>query len=275
MLRLCIGSPKERHESAHVYQYYELIRMPALVEFRNVSYSVSDVEILRHVSLTIDEGETLVLLGRSGSGKTTLLKMVNGLIAPVAGEVLFEGRSVREWDPIRLRRRIGYVIQDGGLFPHVTVERNVGLVPKLEGWPEERIRSRTAELLHALGLPVSVYGRRYPRQLSGGERQRVGIARALAADPPMLLLDEPFAALDPVTRFEAQRQFLDFRNLLRKTALVVTHDIREALLLGTRIALVKDGRIDVVAPAAEFPASRSPEAQTFLATLAEDLRTHG
>jgi osmoprotectant transport system ATP-binding protein len=242
--------------------------MAALVEFRNVSYSVGDLEILHSIDLSVNEGESLVLLGRSGSGKTTLLKLVNRLITPTVGDVRFEGRSVREWDPIQLRRRIGYVIQDGGLFPHVTVERNVGLVPRLEGWPEERIRCRTGELLNALGLPISMYGARYPRQLSGGEKQRVGIARALAVDPPMLLLDEPFAALDPVTRFEAQRQFLELRNSLRKTALFVTHDICEALLLGSRIALVKDGRIDTIAPASEFAASRSPEAQTFLATLA-------
>ena len=241
--------------------------MPALVEFQDVSYRVGDRVVLRNIDLSVEEGETLVLLGRSGSGKTTLLKMVNRLIAPTAGSVRFQGRSVVDWDPIRLRRSIGYVIQEGGLFPHVTVERNVGIVPTLEGWPEERIRTRTAELLEALGLAVSIYGPRFPSQLSGGEKQRVGIARALAADPPMLLLDEPFAALDPVTRFEAQRQFLHLRMSLRKTALFVTHDIREALMLGSRVALLKDGRVDVIAPAAEFTAARSPEARAFLATL--------
>ena len=241
--------------------------MPTLVEFRDVSYRAGDVTVLRNVTLSVDQGETLVLLGRSGSGKTTLLKMVNRLIAPTRGNVFFEGRSVVEWDPIQLRRRIGYVIQEGGLFPHATVERNVGLVPKLEGWQETRIRSRTADLLETLGLPMSIYGARYPSQLSGGEKQRVGIARALAADPPMLLLDEPFAALDPVTRFEAQRQFLELRRSFQKTALFVTHDIREALMLGSRITLLKDGRIDVIAPASEFTVARSPEARAFLATL--------
>lgn len=241
--------------------------MPVLVELRDVSYRVGELPVLRNIELRIEEGETLVLLGRSGSGKTTLLKTVNRLIMPTSGEVRFEGRSVLEWDPIRLRRRIGYVIQDGGLFPHATVERNVGLVPTLEGWPEDRIRARTAELLEALGLPVSTYGTRYPSQLSGGEKQRVGIARALAADPPMLLLDEPFAALDPVTRFEAQRQFLGLRRSFRKTAIFVTHDIREALMLGSRIALLKNGRIDLIAPAAEFTSARSEEARAFLATL--------
>jgi osmoprotectant transport system ATP-binding protein len=241
--------------------------MASLVEFRAVSYRVGDRDVLRNVDLRVEEGETLMLLGRSGSGKTTLLKTVNRLIHPTSGDVHFQGRSVLEWDPIQLRRRIGYVIQEGGLFPHATVERNVGLVPTLEGWQEARIRSRTAELLEALGLPVSIYGSRYPAQLSGGEKQRVGIARALAADPPMLLLDEPFAALDPVTRFEAQRQFLELRTSFRKTALFVTHDIREALMLGSRIALLKDGRIDVAAPADEFTRARSEEARAFLATL--------
>jgi osmoprotectant transport system ATP-binding protein len=241
--------------------------MPALVELRDVSCRVGGRTVLRNIDLRIDEGETLVLLGRSGSGKTTLLKTVNQLIVPETGDVLFQGRSLHEWDPIQLRRQIGYVIQDGGLFPHVTVERNVGLVPRLERWPEPRIRLRVEELLNALGMPFPAYASRYPSQLSGGEKQRVGIARALAADPPMLLLDEPFAALDPITRFEAQQQFLDLRRRFRKTALFVTHDIREALMLGTRIALLKEGRIDWMAPAADFTAARSEEAQSFLATL--------
>jgi osmoprotectant transport system ATP-binding protein len=241
--------------------------MAALVELRDVSYHIGGVAALSNVSLQVEEGETLILLGRSGSGKTTLLKTVNRLITPTSGDVRFQGRSVPEWDPIQLRRQIGYVIQDGGLFPHVTVERNVGLVPRLEGWPEARIRDRSAELLEALGLPFSIYGPRYPAQLSGGEKQRVGIARALAADPPMLLLDEPFAALDPVTRFEAQRQFLELRRSFRKTALFVTHDIREALMLGSRIALLKAGRMDVIEPADKFTAARSTEALAFLATL--------
>jgi osmoprotectant transport system ATP-binding protein len=244
--------------------------MAALVEFRDVTCQLADRTVLRGVDLRVEEGETLVLLGRSGSGKTTLLRMINGLVAPTGGEVYFQGRSVREWDPIQLRRRIGYVIQEGGLFPHVTVAANVGLVPELEGWSEERIRGRVAELLDALGLPPATFASRYPRQLSGGEKQRVGIARALAADPPMLLLDEPFAALDPVTRYEMQRQFLELRSTLRKTAIFVTHDIREALMLGSRIAVVAHGRIEVVAPAAEFSRARTPEAQAFLTTLAGD-----
>jgi osmoprotectant transport system ATP-binding protein len=246
--------------------------MAALVEFRDISYRIAGRDILRGIDLTIEEGETVVLLGRSGSGKTTLLKTVNRLIEPTGGEVRFQGKPVSQWDAIQLRRRIGYVIQDGGLFPHVTVEQNVGLVPKLEQWPEERIRSRAAELLEAMGMPPAAYAARYPRQLSGGEKQRVGIARALAADPPLLLLDEPFAALDPVTRFEMQRQFLELRRSFRKTALFVTHDIREALMLASRIALVSEGKLEIVAPPNEFLEARSPEAGAFLATLSGDWR---
>ena len=242
--------------------------MGTLVEFKNISYEIGGRTILRNVNLCVEEGETVVLLGRSGSGKTTLLKMVNRIFQPSSGEISFQGKSVSEWNPIHLRRKIGYVIQDAGLFPHVTVEQNVGLVPKLERWPEEEIRGRTAELLNMVGLPSEAYGLRFPWQLSGGEKQRVGIARALAANPPLLLLDEPFAALDPVTRFEMQRQFLQLRNSLGKTALFVTHDIREALMLATRIALLRDGQLEVVAEAAEFTSVSTAEAKAFLATLA-------
>lgn len=241
--------------------------MAAVVEFRNVSYRVAGRDILCGIDLRVDEGETVALLGRSGSGKTTLLKLVNRLLEPTGGSVLFQGRPVGEWDAIRLRRSTGYVIQDGGLFPHRTVERNVGLVARLEGWSEQRIRARTAELLEAVGLPPPVFASRFPRQLSGGEKQRVGIARALAADPPLLLLDEPFAALDPVTRFEMQQHFLELRERFRRTALFVTHDIREALLVGTRIALLNGGRLEVTAAPGEFMSARTPEAAAFLKTL--------
>lgn len=241
--------------------------MAALVEFRAVTYQIAGREILRGIDLSAEENETVVLLGRSGSGKTTLLRMVNRLLTPSGGEVRFAGRRVADQDPIPLRRRIGYVIQEGGLFPHRTVAQNVGLVPGLEGWPAERIEARVTELLEAVGLSPRVYAARYPRQLSGGEKQRVGIARALAADPPLLLLDEPFAALDPVTRFEMQRHFVRLRQTFGKTALFVTHDIREAMMLGTRIALLKEGQLEVVARVDEFPQARSPEALAFLATL--------
>jgi osmoprotectant transport system ATP-binding protein len=245
-------------------------QMVPVVEFRDVGCSINGLEILRGIDLQVHEGETLALLGRSGSGKTTLLKMVNRLIEPASGEVRFQGKLVTNQDPVFLRRRIGYVIQDGGLFPHVDVEGNIGLVPRLERWPEDRIRNRTRELLNAMGLPPDAYGRRYPRQLSGGEKQRVGIARALAADPALLLLDEPFAALDPVTRFEMQQHFVELRSTFRKTAIFVTHDIREALMVSTRIALLKDGRLELVLPAPEFRHARTPEARAFLATMSND-----
>jgi len=247
--------------------------MAALVEFRNVRYQAGGREVLRGVDLTVEENETVVLLGRSGSGKTTLLKMVNGLIAPSSGEVRFGGTPVNAQDPIQMRRRIGYVIQDGGLFPHWTVAENTGLVPTLERWPREKTEARVAELLNAVGLAPATYAARYPRQLSGGEKQRVGIARALAADPPLLLLDEPFAALDPVTRFGMQRHFAELRKAFGKTAIFVTHDIREALTLGSRIALLKDGAIETVASADEFARSTSSEARAFLATI-EDGHAH-
>jgi osmoprotectant transport system ATP-binding protein len=241
--------------------------MTTFVEFERVAYRVDGREILRGIDLSLDRNETLALLGRSGSGKTTLLKMVNGLVAPSTGDVRFEDRRVADWDPIRLRRRIGYVIQDGGLFPHITVARNVALVPELEGWPAEKIRARVHELLDAVGLEPGSYAARYPRQLSGGEKQRVGIARALAADPPLLLLDEPFAALDPVTRYDMQQHFLKLRKDFDKAALFVTHDLREALLLGSRIALLHEGRVEWVGPRDEFRHTTSPHARTFLRTL--------
>src|SRR3569833_3323605 len=238
--------------------------MASLVEFRNVGYQAGGREILRGVDLTVEENESVVLLGRSGSGKTTLLKMVNGLIAPSAGEVHFGGTPVNAQDSIQMRRRIGYVIQDGGLFPLWTVAENTGLVPKLKGWPREETEARFAELLNAVGLAPGTYAARYPRQLSGGEKQRVGIARALAADPPLLLLDEPFAALDPVTRYDMQQHFLKLRKEFGKAALFVTHDLREALLLGSRISLLHEGRIELVGTPHEFLHAESPHARDFL-----------
>jgi osmoprotectant transport system ATP-binding protein len=238
-----------------------------ILEIRNLSCSFGSHTILRDVSLAVSEGETVVLLGRSGSGKTTLLKTVNGLIRPSAGEIIFEGKPATGWDPIRLRRRMGYVIQDAGLFPHWTVEANVGLVPRLENWAPDKIAARVGFLLGAVGLEPAEFRHRYPRQLSGGQKQRVGIARALAADPPLLLFDEPFGALDPITRFELQHHFLELRNTVRKTALFVTHDVREALMLASRIALLKDGVLDLLLPPREFLAARTPEATAFLASL--------
>jgi osmoprotectant transport system ATP-binding protein len=245
----------------------------ALLEIRNLSCSIGGRAILRDISLDVGEGETVVLLGRSGSGKTTLLKTVNGLVPLSAGTIRFEGRVAAEWDPIRLRRRMGYVIQDAGLFPHWTVEANVALVPRLEAWPPERIARRVDELLTAVGLSPAEFRARYPRELSGGQKQRVGIARALAADPPLLLFDEPFAALDPITRFDLQRLFLELRRSVRKTALFVTHDIREAMMLASRIALLKDGALDLLAEPREFRAAETPEARAFLAGLEQDAIT--
>ena len=238
-----------------------------LVEFRDVCYEVGGRRILSDVNFTVEAGETLVLLGRSGSGKTTALKMTNGMLFPTRGEVRVEGRPTTEWDPIRLKRRIGYVIQEVGLFPHFTVEENIGLVPRLEGWPAADVQQRVERLLGEMGLPAADYRGRYPRQLSGGQRQRVGVARALAADPPLLLFDEPFGALDPVTRVELQRQFLDLRRDLQKTSIFVTHDVREALRLGTRIGLLTHGRLEVAADPQTFRNARTEEALAFLECL--------
>jgi len=239
----------------------------ATVEFRQVSYRIGGNLVLDNLSFSVEPGETLVLLGRSGSGKTTALKMVNGLLFPTGGEVRVDGRPTTEWDLIALRRGIGYVIQEVGLFPHFTIERNVGLVPRLEGWPTGRIAARSKDLLEQVGLEPQQFLQRHPRELSGGQRQRVGVARALAADPRLLLFDEPFGALDPVTRLELQDQFLALRNQLQKTSIFVTHDVREALRLGTRIALLDRGRLEVLATPQEFLKSQEPVTRAFLAVL--------
>lgn len=239
-----------------------------MVECCRVSYQLpGGRELLSDLNLSIFGGETLVLLGRSGSGKTTTLKLINRLLEPTAGEVRVEGRPTTAWDPIRLRRRIGYVIQEVGLLPHLTVAGNVGLVPALEGWPPERVRERVRELLALVGLDADEFAARLPRELSGGQRQRVGVARALAANPPVLLMDEPFGALDPVTRAEMQGEFRRLQQQLRKTIVFVTHDVREALLLGTRIALLADGRLVALHPRHEFLRAPEPEVVAFLSLL--------
>ena len=237
------------------------------VVFNNVSYRIGGRLILDRLSFEVPAGETLVLLGRSGSGKTTALKMVNALLLPTSGEVLVEGKATTEWDVIGLRRSIGYVIQETGLFPHFTIGRNVGLVPSLEHWPVDRIQTRARDLLGQVGLDPGEYLTRYPRQLSGGQRQRVGVARALAADPKILLFDEPFGAVDPVTRLELQNQFLELRRALGKTSIFVTHDVREALRIGTRVGLLHEGRMETLAPPAEFVKAEGEEARAFLAGL--------
>jgi len=243
--------------------------MSPLVSFRQVSARIGQKDILYDLSFDVEAGETLVLLGRSGSGKTTALKMVNGLLLPSAGDVSVEGIPTTAWDLIRLRRRIGYVIQDAGLFPHFTVAANVGLVPRLEGWQPRDIDARVQHLLTQVGLSPAQFAARYPRELSGGQRQRVGVARALAADPPLLLLDEPFGALDPVTRVELQQQFLDLRDRLNKTALLVTHDVREALLLGTRIGVLHNGRLVFLGGRSEFLDAHDQEVRAFHTCLEE------
>jgi osmoprotectant transport system ATP-binding protein len=240
-----------------------------LVEFRNVTYSIptNPTPIISNLNLTVNRGETLILLGESGCGKTTTLKLVNRLYNPTSGDVLVEGKSTQTWDPIALRRRIGYVIQEGGLFPHFTIARNVGLVPVLCGWEARRIRERVNELLEMVGLEPKRFADRYPRELSGGQRQRVGVARALAADPSLLLLDEPFGALDPLTRASLQQEFAELARRLDKTAILVTHDVREALLLGDRIALMHAGEIVLLETPKGFLASNNPKAKAYIETL--------
>jgi len=241
------------------------------IEFRDVSFHINDILnrlILSGISLEVPHGETLVLLGRSGSGKTTLLKLINGMLLPTKGEILVQGRATSVWNPIRLRRGIGYVIQDAGLFPHFTVAENVALVPILESWDASRTAARVDEMLHLVGLDPREFSRRRPRELSGGQRQRVGVARALAADPPILLMDEPFGALDPVTRAELQREFSALARRLGKTIVFVTHDLREALLLASRIVLLEAGRIVACASPQEFLHLDHPEVRAFTASLA-------
>ena len=241
-----------------------------LIEFRDVAYHINDIParmIVSDISLRIPSGEPLVLLGRSGSGKTTLLKLINGLLLPTKGNILVQNRSTADWDPIRLRRGIGYVIQEAGLFPHFTVAENIALVPSLENWDAPRMATRVEEMLHLVGLDPSEFAHRHPRELSGGQRQRVGVARALAADPPILLMDEPFGALDPVTRAELQREFSALARRLGKTIIFVTHDLREALLLASRIVLLEAGRIVANSTPREFLRLDHHEVRAFTASL--------
>jgi osmoprotectant transport system ATP-binding protein len=235
----------------------------AAIEFDHASFRLNGRPLLQDLVLSVNKGETLVLLGRSGSGKTTSLKLINRLLLPTEGAVRVNGRSTADWDPIQLRRSIGYVIQDGGLFPHFTVERNIALVPKIENWPAPRIDARIRELLTTVGLKPDLLSR-YPSQLSGGQRQRVGVARALAADPPILILDEAFGALDPITRSEMQKEFRALQQRMKKTVIFVTHDLREALLLADRIALMEDGRLIVDLPVSEFKRSQEPLVRAYM-----------
>jgi osmoprotectant transport system ATP-binding protein len=239
--------------------------MSAAIEFRNLSFATPQGRLLLDgISLALDEGTTTAILGRSGSGKTTLLRTVNRIVEPTGGDVLVNGTPVREANVIALRRGIGYVIQETGLFPHFTVERNAGLVLEAEGRPRAERLSRSRALLEAVGLDPATFARRYPHQLSGGQRQRVGLARALAAEPEILLMDEPFGALDPLTRAEMQEMLRDLLAHMKKTVLLVTHDLDEALYLADRIVLLSSGRIIADLAPEAFVQSALPEVQAYL-----------
>ncbi|HTA78684.1 MAG TPA: ATP-binding cassette domain-containing protein [Terracidiphilus sp.] len=242
--------------------------MSGAIEFRAVTVATRQGQrLLDDVSLSVEAGTTTVLLGRSGSGKTTLLRTVNRMVAPTGGEVLVNGSSVRDADLIALRRSIGYVIQETGLFPHFTVERNVGIVLEAEGRSREERARRSDDLLRAVGLDATSFGRRYPHQLSGGQRQRVGLARALAADPSALLMDEPFGALDPLTRGEMQDMLRELLGRMKKTVLLVTHDLNEALYLGDQIALLNEGKLIACLPRDKFLSSDLTEVRAYVASV--------
>jgi osmoprotectant transport system ATP-binding protein len=239
--------------------------MSAAIEFRDVTFATGPARVLLdHISFAVEEGTTTAVLGRSGCGKTTLLRTVNGMLSPTGGDVVVDGKSVRSANPIALRRGMGYVIQETGLFPHFTVERNVGLVPELLGWPAEERARHSRELLATVGLDPASFAGRYPNQLSGGQRQRVGLARALAANAKILLMDEPFGALDPLTRAEMQDMLLELMERMKKTVLVVTHDLDEALYLADRIVLLSEGKLLADLEPNEFMRSQEPEVKSYI-----------
>jgi osmoprotectant transport system ATP-binding protein len=247
-----------------------------VLAFRDVTFAYpGQVPVLDGLSLTIDEGEVVAIVGRSGAGKTTILKLVNGLLFPSCGAVVVQGRDTRQWNGIRLRRQTGYVFQDIGLFPHMRVEENVRIVPRLEGWPEARARERAAELLQMVGLPPAEFAGRRPYELSGGQRQRVGLARALAVDPRLLLMDEPFGALDPITRAEVRAEFTTLQRRLGTTVVLVTHDMGEAFSLGTRVAVLDAGRLVACDTPAVVARSTDPRVRAFLDSLPPVPGPHG
>jgi osmoprotectant transport system ATP-binding protein len=225
--------------------------------------------VLRGLDLDVERGETIALVGRSGAGKSTLLKVINALIVPDRGDVTVNGRLTREWDPFELRRQIGYVLQEIGLFPHMTVGENVAVVPRLLGWDAPRIAARVGAMLELVGLEPARYMRRSSLELSGGQRQRVGVARALAADPPILLMDEPFGALDPVTRAELHREFRRINGQLGKTVVLVTHDMGEAFALGTRVGVLDEGIIAQLDTPKTLARSTDPRVRPLLEPLLE------
>jgi osmoprotectant transport system ATP-binding protein len=237
------------------------------IEFRDVRFAYGPQTVLDAFSLRLEQGTVGALVGRSGTGKTTALMLVNRLREQTSGVVAVDGRDTREWDVIQLRRQTGYVIQEAGLLPHLTVFDNVGLVPRLQGWDASRIRSRADELLRLVELPPETFGGRYPRELSGGQRQRVAIARALAADPPVLLMDEPFGALDAITRAELRRQFRRIQRELHKTVLLVTHDIAEALTLSDRVGILDGGQLVAWDSPEAIAASTDARVRPFLDSL--------
>jgi osmoprotectant transport system ATP-binding protein len=242
----------------------------AAIEFLGVSLARGAAgRVLDGLDLRIEAGETVALVGRSGAGKSTTLKLINGLLAPDAGSVRVDGRDTKEWNPFELRRRIGYVLQEVGLFPHLTVEENIATVPRLLRWDTARIAARAADVLRLVGLDPAVFARRSVRELSGGQRLGVGVARALAADPPVLLMDEPFGALDPVTRAELHREFRRIQASVRKTVVIVTHDMAEAFALADRVGVLADGRIAALDPPRDLARSADPRVRALLEPLLE------
>ena len=239
----------------------------ATVQLKAVSYEIDSIKILDSIDLEIARGEIVVILGESGCGKTTMLRLVNRMIDPTSGEVFVMGRLTTDWDPVELRRSVGYVLQDGGLFPHMTVRQNAGIVLALQGMEPNSVDAKADEMLKLVRLDPAIYGDRFPHELSGGQRQRVGVARALASDPHLLLLDEPFGALDAITRAGLQKEFSTLVRDLGKTAVFVTHDLQEAMLLGARIILMEKGRILFADTPSAFRRSDIPLARAYLETV--------
>jgi osmoprotectant transport system ATP-binding protein len=241
------------------------LQMSHAIAFEHVSFAYANGQrVVEDFNLAIEAGELFALIGRSGAGKSTLLRLVNRLALPQQGRVLVDGRDTREWEPIALRRRVGYVLQDVGLFPHMSIADNVAIVARLEQWPEERLAMRVRELLDLTGLPGDQFGSRWPDELSGGQRQRVGVARALMVDPPVLLMDEPFGALDPLTRAELHAEFHRIQARVRKTVMIVTHDMGEAFALADRIGVIDGGRLVACEQPSAIAASNDPHVRRLL-----------